>query len=298
MLAIITCFEATIEDKCIGLYRSLARHASYPSGFCVFGVCPRAGMAPSAHAIDTAARMGVEYIEAPINTEFADYPLANKPLACWHVASKIRSADAYLFLDSDTLFLRKTDLGIHAGADISMRPVDVKNIGIASFDEVNGGYWKGMYDFLGVASERRVTPSIGEDSILEYYNSGYVFLKDATIFETWLRLMTHLLREGRRPDSGVFFVEQSALSASITASEKRVDILPNDINYPLHLHAGLPLRTKIDDLSSTRHIHYHALYEDRATRHSAVLATGFGAKSEEISELLHWAGLMQTRRGA
>ena len=74
----------------------------------VYAIAPRPGFEPSADAVSAAEELGIVYVAAPLNTEFKYYPLLNKAYACEYVARHY-GGDAYLFLDSDTLFLNKMD---------------------------------------------------------------------------------------------------------------------------------------------------------------------------------------------
>lgn len=287
MLNIITCFEAGIEDKCIALYRSIDRFVSFEGGVRVFGVMPRHGHEPSRAALVEAERLNVEYIQEDLNTEFSYYPLANKPLSCAHIVDKC-SGGPFLFLDSDTLFLSHTDISCLKNSGLSLRPVDTPNVGATSFDAPNGAYWKALYTELGVTKPRKVVPATTANEIFEYYNSGFVYVEDGNVIRQWNYLFASLMRKSIRPNEGLFFVEQSALAAVITASKIAVCVPPSDFNYPIHLHESLLPKAKIEDAASIRHIHYHHIFQDSSLRLQRLTALGFGEKTDDIMKMLDW----------
>lgn len=287
MLNVITCFEAGIEDKCVALYRSINKHVSFPDGMRIFGVSPRSGHEPSFAARAEAARLGVEYVSADLNQEFDDYPLANKPLSCAYIAEHYKDG-SYLFLDSDTLFLRETDLRLLVGSSLSLRPVDVTNIGAASFDEPNGAYWKALYQELGIETPRMVIPATGTNEIFEYYNSGFVYTENSEIFLKWRQAFGAVMRKGMRPTSGLFFVEQSVLAAVISASGLPVNTPPADLNYPVHKHRELKALNRAEDIKLVRHIHYHHIFQEPNVRHEVLKALGLVENIDTILDMLDW----------
>lgn len=281
MISIITCFEKPIETITLALYRSLKKNLTGSADYRVYAIAPRPGFEPSADAISAAEELGIVYVAAPLNTEFKYYPLLNKAYACEYVARHY-GGDAYLFLDSDTLFLNKMDLTIHAASEIAIRPVDYRNIGISDFRESNGPFWQSMYDFLAIKPNRKVLTATGRRPIFEYFNSGYVYTRKPVLFEIWLKLCLHLMKTGRRPDLGIFFVEQSALSVSISACIETLSILPADINYPMHAHADLLPGFKVETISNIRHVHYHKLFNPSEYRRELIGKAGFGDRQGDV----------------
>lgn len=287
MLNIITCFESGIEAKCVALYRSIDRFLTFSDGFRVLGITPRGNQQPSSAALFEAQSLGVECVTANLNIEFAYYPLANKPLSCAY-ASNLFPGESYLFLDSDTLFLRPIDLGFVIGEGMMGRPVDSANIGISSLNDPNGAYWAYLYKDLGVRAPRQITPSRDAQTINEYYNSGFIFFDSSRVIEEWNRLFCKTMRSAIRPNEGLFFVEQSVLSAVISSLSQPIRFLPSDVNYPIHMHFDLPERSKIQDVTELRHIHYHHYFDDEFCRKDLFDQLGFGGRSMEMIEMLDW----------
>jgi len=269
------------------LYRSIDQFVFFPGSFKVYGVAPRSRQKPSPSARAEAKGLNVEYIDENLNSEFHYYPLANKPLSCAHVVDAA-PVGPYLFLDSDTLFLNDTNLGDLAETQISLRPVDTPNIGVSTFDEPNGPCWRALYTKLGVKEPRLIAPGVTPKEIFEYYNSGFVYVENGNIIRQWRSVFESLMRNSIRPNEGIFFVEQSALSGGVAASKVNVFVPPNDINYPVHLHHKLLPGTKIEDPRTIRHIHYHHIFQDPSDRRQCLSDLGFGDKIESILKMLEW----------
>lgn len=292
MLAIIVCFERAIEDQTISLLRSIKRYLKIDD-FTVFAIAPRAGHEPTQAAIAEAKSLGATYIPRALNSRYADYPLANKPIACDFVAREI-AADHYLFLDSDTLFLNDTVFALPSDCDAGLRRVDAKNVGATSFAEPNGPYWEKLYKITGAVRRRWITPSGGGDEILEYYNSGFVLIRDPDIFTNWMQNFRQVMETDIRPEHGLFFTEQSVLAATITAMADTIFTLPNDLNYPIHHHEKLLDDLRAGETGKLRHIHYHRRFKDPKSRESRLRENGFGDRTPEILDLLHWPDATST----
>lgn len=286
MLNVITCFEAGIERKTIALYRSIARFLRYPEEIRVFGVCPRVSHAPSEAAIKEAEALGVTYYDEPLNTAYPDYPLANKPYVCDFIAKRYPDGN-YLFLDSDTMFINITRIGQIKRHKVAMRLVDGKNVRTASFDDEEGEYWAYLYKTLGVDTPKLVTSAYG-DRFFEYYNSGFIYTTDANVFETWLRTMETVLDAEVMPKQGLFFVEQSILSAVVTSMKIDVHLLPADWNYPIERHNKLPPQVKIEPADEISHIHYHKIFEKGRSERKVLERAGFEKKRRLIRRFMDW----------
>ena len=289
MLNIIVCLENPIERKTIGLLRSIHAHVSYPTGLRIHAVAPRKEFRPGLAAIEAATELGAIYIPIDLNTAFTYYPLANKPLACAYVEQAFPDEE-YLFLDSDTLFLRETDLGCLTDNQLGLRAVDGTNIGTSSYEGKNGPYWKAIHRLAGLEATRMVRPSNGEPEIFEYYNSGFIYSRIAGLFARWKEIFTHAMASAYRPDDGIFFTEQSCFAAAVTSMAKTPPSLPVDLNYPIHSHMNNRLHNdvRIDDADNLRHIHYHTFLDEQEQMGEVLERMGLASREHEIRRFLEW----------
>ncbi|MDX1641636.1 MAG: hypothetical protein R3220_08050, partial [Balneolaceae bacterium] len=159
----------------------------------------------------------VEIVDEVLNKDFANYPLANKPLAASHRESHTKS-DNLIFLDSDIFFLNEpVELVEFEGKDVIVRPVSYKNIGSHDFDDENALYWQQLYDLLGVEARRKIRSSGDEKEILEYYNSGHIVTKTSNnLFNRWNENFKKVMQHNLMPGGDLFYVEQSVFSATVS----------------------------------------------------------------------------------
>jgi len=231
----------------------------------IFSYKPRKGKALKKSTIAFFEKHHVNYIDLQLNKKYANYPLANKPIICAHRENQSNS-DVLIFLDSDAFFLNYPVFlqNINRG-EVLIRPVHTLNIGSDKFfSSPNGEYWKGLYHELRVSRHETVFTTIDNKEILEYYNSGMVISQVSNgLFQNWHNNFEKVMDLNLIPNQGRFFVEQSVLSATISAMDLNVKILPKEYNCPVHLMDNCQNPAfKIDDFRDLVHIHYHKVFMD------------------------------------
>lgn len=225
----------------------------------IFSYQPRKHLKITRKTVRFFEKHDVEIIDEVLNNEFSHYPLANKPLATAHREAHTK-AENLIFLDSDIFFLKEpAELVQFEGNDLIIRPVDSKNIGTENPKDENATYWQKLYNLLDVKAERRVRSTGDNKEILEYYNSGHVVAKtQLNLFNRWKQNFIKVMRNDLKPDSGLFFVEQSTLSATISQMELSVKLLEDHLNHQIFSFNDPPysddLVEKFKHLAS---LHYH-----------------------------------------
>ena len=229
----------------------------------IFSYQPRKELEISSETIAFFEKNNVEYIDLELNKDFCDYPLANKPLVCAHRETNT-SAEILIFLDSDVFFLHEpkefTNLG---NADVILRPVDIENIGAKNSQDNNAGYWDSLYKLLNVKTRRKVSTTVTNESIWEYYNSGHIvtFTKN-NLFKTWKENFIKVMDAGITPNDGLTFVEQSVFSATVSQMELKVKPFSKQYNYPIHIENQIInsdyIVSSFDSLVS---IHHHNVFK-------------------------------------
>lgn len=210
----------------------------------------------------------VVIIDEILNKKYTSYPLANKPLSCAHRESNTK-ADYLIFLDSDSLFLSEPYLFSNlVVSDFFVNPVDFNTIGTNStFSRGEYQYWSSLYKMLNVKRRRSVKTTVDKERILEYYNSGFIISKTSRgIFNHWLENFERVMASSLRPDRGVFFVEQSVLSATISQLEIEVTPLGKYYNFPVDSYNKRWSGFYPYSLSSAIHVHYHKTLFNRLHR--------------------------------
>lgn len=223
---------------------------------------PRKGMKVSKETSDFFEQNDVHLIDISLNQSFYHYPLSNKPLVCAHHEKKSK-ADYLLFVDSDSLFLKPPELLMKNDFDIHIRPVDLTNNQVPTDIDFRSGdaeYWKNVYQLLDIKRIKSIQSTIDKRRILEYFNSGFVCVKrQKYIFSQWLENFEKIMDEGIRLKNGIFFVEQTALSATIAQMDLTVDTLNSTYNFPVSYFSKKWRRRYPYSLKNKVHIHYHKL---------------------------------------
>ncbi|MEL7250856.1 MAG: hypothetical protein AAFO03_20675 [Bacteroidota bacterium] len=265
-IEIIICTEkGRLEDKSALLVVSLRRYGGILSNCKIFSYAPRAGRLPSEKFLKFCEEFGVTVVDEVLNTDYVDYPLANKPIVCaYH--EKRSTADYLLFMDSDTLIvnpLTQEDL-FSVDFDVALNPVDYPNVATnISFSSGEATYWRRLYESLNIQARQTVRTTITKQDILQYYNSGFVLAKRSVkLFHHWFGNFRQVWKQEIYPEAGQFFVEQSVLSATIAQMSLQVGDLGSKINFPVRTYLKkwrgyypLSLRLK-------KHLHYHKIFDE------------------------------------
>jgi hypothetical protein len=267
-----------LEHQARLLCESIRLHGGCYRNARIAAVSPTADRRPSRDFAVFSHRHAIDYLELSLRIECPEYRTTNRIYAAAERADRSR-ADVLVVVDSDTLFLREPDLRLD-GADVAVRPVDVKGMCTAGEGDPFDRYWRSLCDLGGIDYERLpfVMPTIDDRPVKASYNGGLVVVRRSTgILQQAADLFGRSVRAGLRPralgQDAVFastgFVgqiasaywgsSQAALSVAIWGATDRVRILEPTYNVPIHVwdqllarHPTLPLRHPV-------HVHYHRL---------------------------------------
>ena len=287
-LTFVICTESgQLEKMSVLFVMSLRMFGGRFSNCRVVSYQPRKGFDLSRETLNLFESLNVDHSSLELNNEFRDYPLANKPLTCAH-AEKTCGTEFLVFADSDQLILGEPNaLLLGSDCDVSMRPVDVKNIGATDESDPNFEYWGQLYEMMSVGKRKYVTTTVGQEKILAYWNSGLVVTRcKNSLFSEWENNFRIVMSNKLMPSDGLFFVEQSVLAATICSTDLKLRALPNEYNYPVHMHSGMQSPNKIDRLSELKTIHYHKIFENNPPVHPLVDLLINNAQSKSIARLL------------
>lgn len=283
-LAIVICTEAgSLECMSQLLVKSIRKFGGRLKDASIYSIQPRnlAPLAPKTLEVFKANAVNHEHLL--LNKKYPDYGLANKVAACDYYARKL-SDDYLLFLDSDNVVFN--DLGellAEQEADVRIRVVGQKGVGSDGNDE-NATYWKKLHGLFGVKNPGFVKTGIEGQEIFNYYNSGLIFARrDSGLFQRWRTNFEMVMDQGLMPDQGLFFVEQSVLSATISGMDLKVEELPDSYNYSPQSHFHLKPQNKQLTLDQIHTFHYHRLFNPPNRVH---LERGFEAFKGEKLEWL------------
>ena len=212
----------------------------------------------------------VDYIDKPLNEKYAYFPLCNGIFSTDYVVNHYPDVSSILLVDTDTLFLNPLEQDLLTKTGIYMRPVDNKGIGSEGIEDPNHQFWLKVYDHFGIKDlPELIETTVSQESILPYYNSGFVLASHCPEFMTqWKQDFINLMESGIRTnptqsrhqvDYG--FVEQMVLSISSLQSLEET-LVPNiKYNYPIPFRPSLEMRPNTVKLSDLIHVHYHKWFQ-------------------------------------
>ena len=287
-VAFIICTEAgDLENKSLLLSRSIRMFGGAFQTCPIYSFQPRKGQSLNLKTLREFETLEVEHKDKVLNRDFHDYPLANKPMVC-RFAEENFSHELLVFLDSDQIILcPPTELCFSAGYDVAIRPVDNKNIGATDTSDSNYPYWENIFSLLNVNKLIRTQTTVSQENIFGYWNSGMVSVKRTSgIFAVWAENFEKVMTGKLQPETGLFFVEQSVLAATLMQRESEIKELPFGYNYPVHMHRKINDEVRPRELEDLISIHYHKIFDD--TLPTDVLNELFGETATRGSKRILW----------
>ena len=263
-IAFVICTEpGNLEKQSLLLVRSLREFGGSLKNTPVYSFHPRLGANISKQTLKSFEVLEVCHQQIILNYKYPLYGVANKPLVCAYAEEKI-DAEVLVFLDSDQCFFSEPKkLLLPQSYDIAIRPEDLNLIGSKGKDDPNEDYWQKLYEICQVKSEIFISTTVDNQKIRAYWNSGMVAARRSKgFFTSWKKNFETVMDIQLKPKRGLFFVEQSVLSATICSLTDAILTLPQEYNYPLNMHYRMPKNKKIRDLDNIVTIHYHKLFRE------------------------------------
>lgn len=236
-LTFVTCVEPgprRLEYKAAALFLSMRRNMGSLSGAPIRAYAPRPGKPVSPWLRQLMDHFEIEYIDEPLNARYADYALANKPLALAH-AEETAESEYVVFLDTDILAWQEPSrFLLQPGIDIALVPDTTKTTASAGPGDVFEEYWQRLYQLVGAEARPFVTTTVSNERVRGTWNSGVVPLRRrAGIAKQWRETMLELLGNDFAPSGADYLRENNLLSALAAAHYERYEELPVTYNYPV-----------------------------------------------------------------
>lgn len=223
-----------LEYKAAALFLTMRRNMGALSQAAIRAYAPRPGRAVARWLREMMETLSIDYVDEPLNAAYADYPLANKPLALAH-AEETAATDFVVFLDTDILLWREPrSFLLDDGIDVALVPDTTKTTASAGPGDPFEEYWMKLYDMVGATARPFVTTTLTKERVRGTWNSGVVPLRrSAGIAAQWRDAMLRLLRNDFAPAAAVYLRENNVLSAVAAARYERFLELPVTYNYPV-----------------------------------------------------------------
>ena len=233
---IIFCVEKGILEKYTLLsISSIKKFGGFLSQYDIFCFQPRKEFPVSKKTKNILSKFGVVFIDKALNVKHRYYSMVNKSIVCNYMEKK-HKYEKYIYLDSDTIILNEPHLLLSTTCDISLSPVYTKGIGISTRNDKNYEYWQKLFDAAKI--EMNNLPTIKtlfeNETIIGYWNGAIIaHNRQYNFFWKWNDLVVNLLENTIYPDTGIYFIEQSCLAATILSGNYTLETLPLNYNFPL-----------------------------------------------------------------
>lgn len=236
----------------------------------IVSIQPRATGDLSPSTVRSFQRLGVSHERHLLNTEFSNFPLANKPLSAAFLAEK-GEFDTIILLDSDKAVFAEPELFQLAGeAAVAVRPVHQKLFG-TSGDDMHAPHWAALYKHLGIESRHRISTTMHGDELWGYWNSGLVAARASSgIFQMWRDTLIRVLRDGQAMLPHPYFSEQMSLAFAIDALKIDPLVLPAAYNYPIAYQRGFGPEGQRLAWRDVVTVHYHKMFYQPTLRHPLI----------------------------
>lgn len=297
-VAFVLCVEDNaLKSQAMLLIESIRAFTGAHKSSDILAISPR-GLGVD-HATQAALRrLGVHYIDTRINTVCPEYGSANRIYAgAW--AARNTSVSTLIVLDTDMLFLNEPVL-LGSEWDVAVRPVDTKGSASSGRDDPLDEYWRSLCQLVNLEVDGLpwVQTTIDKRLVRASYNGGYLVIRRATgILERAAEIFTRSISLGLRPfkNQGLNIVastgpvgpvaseywgsNQAALSVAIWSVSRRVLILDERYNIPLHL---MTPETRTGDDGPPVVLHYHWCFNPGHIESSLQLLSSIGASAEQV----------------
>ena len=175
----------------------------------------------------------------------------------------------YLWIDSDTIFLKKVNKTFFGNERISLNPVDTKNIGVTKDQEMTDIWLKTMKYLKIEKLEHSVTTIISKETIFPYYNMGMVYVNHHdSLFKQTYEAIIELFKDEQIKKSiasnplNYIFYHQLIFSLMVEKIyHEHISPLGQYINYPFHLMEKDCDQPNFERLISIRYDTYFKTHE-------------------------------------
>jgi hypothetical protein len=259
-IAFIMCTEGgQLEQESLLMVESFRKFAGSLKDSPIYSFQIREKNDVSPETVQKLASFNVKHEKVVLNTQYPDYPLANKPLLCAYAEDTI-DAEILVFLDSDLVFFSEPkEFLLPSDYDIGIRPEHHKMIGSEGAQDENDPYWQRLYLLANVHQQDVfVTTTVDQKTIRAFWNSGVVAVRrSAGIFKAWKVTLEKLLQPGVQINKENFYYEQSSLSATVCALTRKIWQFSPGYNYPIHSHNQMPESEQVDHYNDIVCVHDH-----------------------------------------
>jgi hypothetical protein len=291
-VGIVFCVErGVLEAQALLLCESLRTFGGRYRDATLYAISPRPGRRPRRVTVTALEALGVEYRDATLGEECADYAPAGRAAAAALVESR-GLHEILVGIDTDTWFTAEPAAFALAGdVGAAARPVDLKGMCTSGPGDPADEYWQRLCSLVGVPYDNLpfVTSVVDGARFKASYNAGLIVAHASHgIFQRAWEILRTTVRHGLLPvrppgefrsSTGVvppatarwWGSTQAALSLAMWSRGGGVALLPEGYNYPLHLDAQVPAATRERAFADLVLVHYHYMFDADALADNPLL---------------------------
>jgi len=270
-----------LEYKALCMILTLRRFFGDWSRCPIYAYSPRRSNIVSSWMLDVYRHFDVIPVIENINTDFVDYPLANKPICMAHAECELGS-EFLVFLDSDILCWRQPDLfDIGSHADLAMTVDTTKSVASSGLDDPLDSVWNDLYRVFGSNPDIFVTTSLDEKRVRGWWGSGVIVVRrNSGLMGKWLEGFVQAMTGVKFPETACYLREQMTMSALALSCYARFVELPISYNYQVQNYSFYSEKGVSPDKAILWH---YQPYFDREFRKFSKLAASKSTVSEKIA---------------
>lgn len=236
--AIVVCVEpGLLEYKALCLILSLRENWGRWANVPIYAYSPRPGRCVSRWLLHAYDKYEVTPIVEALNTDYADYPLANKPI-CMADAEGRLGHSTLIFLDSDIICWHEPLLfDLPEGKDLALVVDGTKSVASNGPGDKYEEMWQSLYKLAQVTSEPYVKTLLTDELVRGWWGSGVIVARrQAGVMAQWLSVFKAALQQVNFLPAAMYLREQMTLCAVVAATYDRFVELPVGYNYPVQNH--------------------------------------------------------------
>jgi len=231
----VICVEkGSLEYKALLLILTLRKNWGIWSSLPIYAYSPRAGKEPSPWLQAFYEQYDVRPIYERLNIEYADYPLANKPVVMAH-AERTLTSKLLVFLDTDIVCWREPKyFALSDQYDLSLCVDTTKTVSSSGPGDPYDQMWKRLYELAGTTNEPYVVTHLTSQRVRSWWMSSVIpSRRECGLMQRWLDLFKKALREDFFAPEANYLREQMTLCAVAAGVYERFLELPLSHNYPV-----------------------------------------------------------------
>jgi hypothetical protein len=231
--AFVICVEpGLLEYKALCLVLTFRKNAGRWKDLPIVAYSPREGRRISPWLKEIFDLHDVTVVDDPINRDYMDYPLANKPLVMRDAESRLPH-ELVIFLDSDILvWAPPDDLELDASRNLGMViDADKSVASIGPGDDLDA-MWLNLYSIAGVKDSHFVQTTLSGEIVRGWWCSGVITSRrSAGLMAEWVSVFERSLKADIFVPRAQYLREQMTFSAMATRHFGAVSNLSPRYNY-------------------------------------------------------------------